>query len=119
MPKSIESDNQIALFKWLKLNESKHPAIKWIFHPPNGQKRDIRVAKRLKDEGVKAGIHDICIPYASQGKNGMFIEMKAPKGRLTDRQKEFKQYLEKNNYKSVVCYSWIEARDEIIEYLEL
>lgn len=117
--KSIESDHQIALFKWIRFNERKHPALKWVHHVPNGGQRSKTTAARLKAEGVKAGIPDICIPYGSHGYHSLYIEMKAPKGRLTDNQKAFKEYAESNNIKFVVCYHWEEAKEEIEEYLVL
>jgi hypothetical protein len=55
---------------------------------PNGEKRHIRVAQRLKNEGVRRGTPDIfiCLP---EGRIA-WLEMKAAKGRLSDDQEAFR-----------------------------
>lgn len=55
---------------------------------PNGEKRHIRVAQRLKNEGVRRGTPDIfiCLPEGRVA----WLEMKAKKGVLSDDQKAFR-----------------------------
>lgn len=55
---------------------------------PNGEKRHIRVASRLKDEGVRRGTPDIfiCLP----GGRIAWLEMKAKAGTLSLDQKAFR-----------------------------
>lgn len=55
---------------------------------PNGEKRHIRVAQRLKNEGVRRGTPDIfiCLP---EGRIA-WLEMKAHKGVLSEDQKAFR-----------------------------
>lgn len=59
----------------------------FVAHIPNGGKRGIREAKRLKDAGVKAGVPDLML-VLSNGRVG-FMEVKAPKGRLSPEQDAF------------------------------
>lgn len=49
--------------------------------------------------------------------NGLRIEMKFGKNKLTKEQKEKKLLLEKAGYKYVVCYSTAEAIKAVVEYL--
>ncbi len=78
-----EREIQIKLVKELR----KHcPYV--FFAVPNGGKRDIRVATKLKAEGVQPGVTDLvfCLPQ------GRFagLELKAGKNGLTPHQTEFK-----------------------------
>lgn len=57
-----------------------------LFAIPNGGIRNIVTAKKLKREGVRSGVPDMCV-VLDQGRVG-WLECKAPKGRLSDEQKE-------------------------------
>ena len=63
------------------------------FAVPNGGQRHVVVAKKLKAEGVKAGVPDLAIVH-----DGKYygIEIKTPKGRLSDKQKTMITLLENN-----------------------
>lgn len=113
---SSEHDEQVALFQILSLYDNQYPLLRWIFAIPNGGKRHPAVAVKMKAEGVKRGIPDICIPYPVDGWAGCFIEMKYGKGRLTKEQKEFIQAFERT-HKIYVCYTAEEAAQAIGEYL--
>lgn len=60
-----------------------------IFAIPNGGKRDVVSAARLKVEGVVSGIPDLEIPAW-----GLYIEMKKPGEKLKPNQIKVKKYLE-------------------------
>ena len=124
-----ESSQQKALFAWAALNCGQYPALAYMFAVPNGGLRDIRTASTLKAEGVKSGVPDIFLP--SQGKHngewrycGCFIEMKLEKyrnrknGGCSDEQIDFMEWAANAAYYCKVCYSWTEARDTLIAYLE-
>jgi len=117
MRNQIEHQNQVALFQWAKLNENRFPELKWMFAIPNGGKRNIQTAMKLKAEGVKPGIPDIFLPVPKQGAHGLFIEMKAGKNALTDNQKDFYHYALNRDYLYSSCYSWQNAAKEIESYL--
>jgi len=87
---------------------------------PNGGNRNQREASRLKRQGVKSGVSDVCLPLPRGGFCGLYIEMKRSKGRIrvTDNQKEFLQDMESVGYKAVVCKGFDEARGTILEYLK-
>ena len=48
----FEDDEQAAVFDWA----AHMPALKWMHSIPNGGKRNIREAARLKRQGVKSGV---------------------------------------------------------------
>lgn len=112
-----EHSNQVALFAWAALNCGQYPALAYMFAIPNGGLRDVRTATALKAEGVKAGVLDIFLPYPKDKWHGLFLEMKWGKNKLTKEQKEFIDFIGWN-YRFRVCYSWEEARDCLINYLE-
>jgi hypothetical protein len=56
---------------------------------PNGGYRNIYVARKLKAEGVKAGVADLCLPAARRGYHGLYLEMKSEEGVATKEQKAF------------------------------
>ena len=112
-----EHQEQTALFNILALYEDKYSELKWIFAIPNGGKRHISVAKKMKAEGVKAGVWDIFVSSTTYtGFYGMFIEMKVKPNKLTENQKAFRDAL-KPFYRWEVCYSAIEACHAIGDYL--
>lgn len=113
-----EHDQQSLLFEWASYFENRVPELSLMFAVPNGGKRHIGVAIKMKAEGVKAGVPDIVLPVPRKGFHGMFIEMKnGKKGKVADNQKWWLQRLSEQGYNCVVCYSYEEAKDAISEYL--
>jgi len=115
----MEHDEQVTLFEALELFKNEHPALPYIFAIPNGGHRHPKVAQYMKAEGVKRGVPDLCVPFASREYHGLYIEMKYGDNRLSPEQKRYKKYLEENGYLFKVCYSSKEAIDEIFDYLGL
>lgn len=112
-----EHQEQVFLFEWVFYNKSKYPELNIIYAIPNGGKRNIGTARKLKAEGVKSGIPDIHLPVARNNYIGLWIEMKFAKNKLTENQKKVICQLENNGHKVVVCYGWFEASQRIEEYL--
>ena len=112
-----ESNEQQALFQWAKFMEQKYPELRLLYHPPNGGKRDKREAARLKREGVKAGVPDLCLPVARGEFHGLYIELKAGKNKPTDAQKEWISDLILQGYYACVCVGWEQAAEVIGDYL--
>ena len=89
-----------------------------LFAIPNGGKRAIQTAARLKAEGVRPGVPDMFLPMAAKGYHGLFVEMKRKDGgRLSTRQRDWLELLGANGYKAVVCHGADEAIREIEAYL--
>lgn len=117
-----EHDEQSAFFEWVALNASRHPAFESVFAIPNGGFRHKPTAMLLQREGVRAGVPDIFVAYPSNGKGGLFIEMKRANGRASDvraTQWEWLERLEQNNFAVAVCYGCDEAIAAVTQYLKL
>lgn len=114
-----EHAHQVALFMWASQNLQYYPELKWMYAIPNGGERNVAVAGRLKAEGVKCGVSDICLPVSCMGFHGMYIEMKKPGGRESAEQKEFATFLRAQGYYYECCDHWEKARDSLIAYMSL
>ena len=114
----IESDNQIALFQWAEYNQAKYPELELLYSIPNGGKRNLLEAVRLKKEGVRAGVPDTFLSVAKGNFHGLYIELKSDKGKLSLKQKNYIEKLREQSYKVAVCYGWEQARDTILRYLK-
>lgn len=123
-----EDAHQMALFCWAAANVAQYPALAYLFAIPNGGSRHIAEATKMVATGSRAGVPDVFLPSAGGGKDawyaGCFIEMKHSKrrnhknGGLEDEQVDWINYLTKAGYYCKVCYSWIEAKDTLMAYLE-
>lgn len=125
-----EDGHQAALFCWAADNVGKYPQLKWMHSIPNGGSRHMVEAMKMVAAGTKSGIWDIFLPlpihteWANQYA-GLYIEMKQEKrrshknGGLSKEQIEFGEYAVRMGYYCRVCYSWKEARDILINYLEI
>jgi len=114
---------QVALFNWAKLSSKKFPELALMYSIPNGSHRHIAVARKLKAEGVKRGVPDICLPVARGGYHGLYIELKKPKGttragKPTKEQVQWLSDLGEQGYLAVLCVGWEAARKTIDGYLE-
>lgn len=110
-PKSLQPSEhklQVALFDFWAVAGKPGIEMRAI---PNGEKRHIRVATRLKAEGVRRGTPDIfvCLP---EGKVA-WLEMKTKSGSLSPEQKQFRDAV------TALGHRWAMARtlDEAIEHL--
>lgn len=132
--KDSESSHQTALFAWVaqELRKENPLPLKRLFHVPNGGTRgeDERSRKiaggKMKAEGVRSGVPDLCLPVSRLGYHGLWIEMKKPSQKrednltagCSDTQLEWLADLKAEGYACFVAYSWIEARDGILWYLK-
>lgn len=121
-PRPIEAQHQRALFQWARLAEARAPELHWLYHVPNGEKRDARTGAILKAMGVKPGVCDVHLPvpseYAGHPRVGLVIELKAPGGdKPTGTQREWLEHFARTGWATAVCYGWLEARKAICGYL--
>lgn len=119
-----EHGAQRAFFAWLAFHLDRYPLARWMFAVPNGGLRDKVTAARLKAEGVKAGVSDIFYPVPIQSTrhgsmtnyHGLFIEMKAGDGALSDEQALFTVEMLRQGYAVAVCWGWRSARMAFCDY---
>ncbi|RJX19015.1 MAG: VRR-NUC domain-containing protein [Desulforudis sp.] len=114
---ALEHREQRALMAWAGWHEYGRPELRLLFAIPNGGHRHPAVAGKLKAEGVKAGVPDLCLPVPKNGYHGLFIEMKAPDGRATPSQKAWQRLLTAYGYRAEVCHGFEAARKVIEDYL--
>ena len=118
--KHIEDQTQAMVMQWARLSAFNGGKVSdYLHHSPNGGKRNLREAVRLKAQGVLAGMPDLFLFVARHGFNSLFIEMKSPKGRLSENQKIVIARLVEQGHRVTVCNSFESAKDEIIWYLGL
>lgn len=130
MPLTLtEHDLQVHIFDVLRLNEALDPRLRWIYAVPNGNFRSWSIGKRLKAEGVKSGISDICLPFdgvttKAQGflithHPGAYIEMKSETGEVSPEQKAFLEFAASQHYATLVAFHFDPALDFIEEYCNI
>ncbi|MDD2370854.1 MAG: VRR-NUC domain-containing protein [Firmicutes bacterium] len=117
--KVTESQIQIMIFDWASMMRNKYPGLEKMYHVPNGGHRHITTAMRLKAEGVKPGVPDIVLPVARGGFHGLYLELKADKGKLSKEQEKWLTDLKDEGYKAEVAYGFDEAIKTITNYLKL
>lgn len=123
--KISEHDHQVQVAGWCEImGKGKYPMLKWIYAVPNGARVAWKTAKKLKAEGMKAGVPDLCLPWpvlpfdrTIGWYHGLYIEMKTKGGRLSADQKDWLEYLHGVGYKAVTAWSADEAIEAIEEYL--
>ncbi|MCH5207550.1 MAG: VRR-NUC domain-containing protein [Oscillospiraceae bacterium] len=118
MSQHIEDSEQMALFEWAQYQSGKYPELALLFHVPNGGKRNAREAARFKRMGVKPGVPDLFLPVSRGGFYGLFIELKAHNGRVSENQGKWLRELYEQGYAVCVCFGFEEAKRDIIRYLD-
>lgn len=106
-----EYDLHIAVVNYLEVMAL--PEIIW-YHPPNGERRDVKIGAKLKRMGAKAGVPDL--KFTLHDGRDAYIELKSLSGRLNDSQKRFKAKC--LSYDPPVPYVECRTLDETIKALE-
>lgn len=114
--KNIESKIQIACVRWFRYQYPQYS--KCFYSVPNGGNRDVITGAILKAEGALAGVADLHLAVANKFYHGLYLEMKQPKGRQTETQKEFQDAVQLQGYKYVICRSFEEFILVVKDYLK-
>ena len=107
MKNRLEDNMQIACVNYFY---AQYPEYKIMSYPAgfvfqgNATQRAI-TGRRMKDMGYLVGTPDLFIPVARNGYNGLFIELKTGKNRLTKEQKTVSDFLMYEGFDFAVCYS--------------
>lgn len=118
LPVPTEAEEQIALFEWATLQSGRFPELALLYHVPNGGSRNKIEAARLRAQGVKSGVPDLCLPVARGANHGLYIELKRQRGgRISEEQVRWINGLLEQGYAAAVCKGWQEAASVIIGYL--
>lgn len=113
---ATESQEQRALFEWA----AYHPICsKYLIHIPNGEKRDIGTAIKLKKMGVKKGVSDLFLAYPFCLWHGLWIELKRKNASrvIFGAQNDWLHEMNNLGYVAVFAYGWEHAKNIILHYL--
>ena len=117
-PVPTESNEQRSLFDWAKRTEGRFPELRLLYHIPNEGKRSLRTGARMKAEGLRSGVPDICLPVARGGNHGLYIELKRRKNsKITQEQLDWIADLASQGYVAAVCRGCDDAISLITDYL--
>ena len=119
--KSLEHAEQVSLMQWWSLQCRRFGIPEqMLFAIPNGGQRNIITAKRMKDEGVRAGIPDLFLAVPRGKFHGLFVEMKKTRGGVvSNAQKACMQMLSDNGYCVTICHGFMDAQEAVKGYLSL
>ena len=112
-----EHTEQAALIEWATMNLGQYPELVMLYAIPNGGKRHIKTAAKLKAEGVKAGVWDLSLDVARDHWHGLKIEMKWDRNDLTYEQSLWAARYQAYGYQTVVAWQWTRAAAAILDYL--
>lgn len=88
------------------LRENAGPNVLY-FSVPNGGLRNGRVAQKMKAEGLRPGVADLCF-MLPEGRTA-WLELKTDKGRLSDTQRGFQAWCAKLGHEWAMARSLEEA----------
>lgn len=80
-----------------------------FMHIANERSSSPQHGLQLKRMGVVAGVSDLFLPRGNGKLSGIWVEMKAKGGRLSEAQKKFQADMAAENYATFVAYSAEEA----------
>lgn len=131
--KRTEHDLQCAVVAWAAMQTGIMPALKLLYAIPNGaffgagdkvlasgKKIPLGVirAARLKKEGLRVGVPDLCLPVARATYHGLYIELKnGDAGTVSPEQTVWIEALRAEGYAAVICRTFKEATDTLRAYL--
>lgn len=110
---------QCAVIEWAEMQKLVYPHVDRLHAIPNGGKRHIGTARKMKAEGLKSGVPDLFLPVPLGGYHGLYIEMKYGKNKPTAKQADWLDFLASVGYCTVVCWSSIEAIESIVDYYDM
>lgn len=122
---SKEWREQEALFTWARLHEGQEHRLAYLFHIPNGEKREPRTAAKLLKIGVRPGVPDVFLAVGrertptSSPYHGLFLELKRL-GRghaLSLAQVWWRNHLRFEGYHVATVAGWMQAAQKVCWYL--
>jgi hypothetical protein len=127
IPERSEHQEQVHIVRWANALTAKYPELRLLYAIPNGGMRNVGVARKLKAEGVKAGIPDLHLPVSDGEFHSLYIELKkfslkpkrGGKGGVSDKQRWWIEELRRKGHRVVVCYGANEAIKIIEDYIAI
>lgn len=90
-----------------------------VIHIPNERRCTPQHGAILKRMGVLSGVSDLFFPRGNGRYPGMFMELKAPNGKLSIAQAQFLLDRTNDGYYCIVCYNAEDAIHAIKEFYHL
>lgn len=116
--RDVEHAIQRSFFDWSQYAQCEHPELALLYAIPNGGARNAVTGRRLKEEGVRAGMPDMHLPVARGEYHGLWLELKAPGKHPEKHQTEIHERLRKAGHVVVVVRSFDECRAAVTQYLK-
>lgn len=126
-----EDDEQRDVVAWARTMGAERPALRHLFHIPNGGDRHPAVGAKLKRLGVQAGVPDLFLPVpaglrpvpgaGTRPYAGLFLEMKRAGGGFSDlraTQRAWLLALRELGYAADVAFGAEAAQGLILAYLD-
>ena len=114
--KHPESEFQRACVLWFRLQYPKYRRL--LLKISNEGKRSKALGGITKAESLIPGTPDLFLAMANSERYGLFIEMKAPGGKLSPEQNIQIPILQGENYQVEVCYSLDQFMQIINDYIK-
>lgn len=118
---SMEAHIQAQYFKWCNVNRVLHPELNYIYHVPNGGKRDGLTAGLMVAQGVKRGVFDVHYNGKLAGTSypwrGLAVEIKSKFGHLSPDQKRWWAWYMVNDIYTDIWRDPVEAAEETCKLL--
>ena len=116
----LETHEQQSFICQCHLNQHRYPVLKLIFAVPNEGKRSVRVAARMKAEGMKPGVCDLALPVGRGGYLGWFGELKRTRtGYPSAEQNDFMHEIRREGYWAAWHRGAEEMWEDLMWYLSL
>jgi hypothetical protein len=117
-----EGQHQMQVVKWWRttyphLHKSLQASASGAVLGGNPRARAMQM-NTMKASGLVIGQADLFLAIPKQSYHGLYIEMKAMKGRPSDDQLDFIDDMRKQGYKAEVCYGHEAAIEEIKNYID-
>ena len=116
---TTEAQHQINIIRWTQIVRDIYPELELLYHIPNGGGRDAKEGKHLREQGVKPGVPDLCLPVPRGQYDALYIELKTEKGSPSPEQEWWICQLRVEGNYAVVCYGWRSAIKIIEWYMKL
>ena len=120
MPNHYEDQESIALWQRAQLD----PVLRdYLFHIPNGGKRNKREAARFKRMGTRKGVHDYRLPLARGVYHSLWVELKPDvKGyypSVSKEQLDWRKKMRDQGNAAFIVKGWERSIEIMLLYLSL
>ena len=112
----LESQLQSACVTWFRLQYPQYAS--HLFAIGNGVPNNARQGAIRKREGAVSGVADLMLMLPMGSFGGLFIEMKAPEGKLSKEQKAFQSRALDAGYVYCICKAFDQFQAVIRAYLK-